>query len=145
MHDSPSAIGRLLFVLLASAPVICGCGNVDSNRLTVKGLVTLGGKPLAGGSISFVSLDTDGISVAGTIANGQFTIPHADGLSPGEYRVEILYFAETGRMILDTDAPDRKVAETRQIVPAKYNFESTLKVKLDANNAEDIEFKLDAR
>jgi hypothetical protein len=125
--------------------VVCGCGSVDSDRLAIKGNVTLGGEPLAGGSISFVPLNADGISAAGMIVSGQFTIPHADGPSPGEFRVEILYFAETGRMVADTDAPGQQMAETRQVVPAKYNFESTLKVQLNADNAENLEFKLDAR
>ena len=90
-------------------------------------------------------LDLSGIAANGTIERGQFEISKVDGPSPGDHRVEILSFTKTGRMIDDTDAPGNKVNETRQIIPAKYNITSTLIVKLDADNAENLEFNLDTK
>ncbi len=75
--------------ILASA---AGCGGGDPlQRQAVSGTVTFKGQPLDKGTITFLPADSQSKAQPGgaTVANGQFSLPAAQGLAPGKYRVQI--------------------------------------------------------
>lgn len=125
-------VGRFLsaafgFGLLA----IVGCGGPADgfSRFPTEGTVTLDGKPLKAGTISFNALQ-QGASSSGEITDGAFRLRDADGLSPGPYRVEIYSIQSTGRKIPSADDPGTLVDQTVNVVPRRYNVDSTLKAEI---------------
>lgn len=67
---------------------LAGC--LDSgdglNRVAVSGKVTIEGEPLAKGAVTFRPVG-EGAETTGEVEAGTFTIPAADGPTPGKYRV----------------------------------------------------------
>ena len=93
---------RFVFVLLVLFLLpMFGC-SPDDGRLAVEGTVTLDGRPLDLGSISFRPMEgaAESISVA-TVRDGAFQIPASRGLPPGAYRVTVQAFQPTGRTVDD--------------------------------------------
>jgi hypothetical protein len=94
MPSAPEAVlmrraPLLLVVVLCFAPVGCGSGMVQ-----VKGQVTVNGKPLPLGRVSFqpVDLKQGRPAMANVDVDGRFTASTfkvGDGLVPGEYRIAI--------------------------------------------------------
>jgi hypothetical protein len=90
-----SIISRVLTSLaLVSWVAICsGCG--DGPRLVpVAGTVTLDGEPLEGATLSFVPVEGNPVSTAGSDVSGprgnfQMTYNGRAGLAPGKYKVMI--------------------------------------------------------
>jgi hypothetical protein len=65
-------------------------GGVTGGRISVRGEVTLNGKPLKSGRIQFTpDRNTAAPAVPGKIENGNFHIRAAQGLLPGTYAVTI--------------------------------------------------------
>lgn len=118
-----AALGLLL--------VLAGCGG-DSAQ-PVRGRVTLDGEPVTMGSIVFMPLSSGGAKAAAAIENGNYTIPAAQGLPTGKYRVEVSWHKPTGRKIPSAD-PGMTADETREAVPAKYNTDSNLTVELNGSD-----------
>jgi len=110
---------------------IVGCGGPADGfaRFPVEGTVTLDGKPLKSGTISFNALQ-HGASSSGEISDGAFRLRDADGLSPGPYRVEVYSIQPTGRKIPSADDPGTLVEQTVNLVPKTYNVDSTLKAEI---------------
>ncbi len=111
-------LGGLL--LLAAAPLCCGCG---ANLTAVTGNVSLGGKPLEMGTISFFPADGHGTTATAKIRGGAF----AANVPPGRYKVQILGFRKTGErhaVPSNSDSPIVDILEP--IVPARYNAATTL-------------------
>jgi len=102
-----------IFVVGLFAPALLpGCGGSDVDRVGVSGTVTLDGRPLESGAILLRPKGAD--PSAGTqIEGGRFTIARRDGPSPGDYRVDIRSFRDTGRMIPD-DGVGRFMAALRE-------------------------------
>src|SRR5262245_36303787 len=77
-----------LAVLLAC---VAGCAGGDSlPREEVNGTVTIDGKPLAKGLITFVPTSAEVSTQGGApVLEGKFTIPRLQGLVPGKYKVVI--------------------------------------------------------
>ena len=106
------------------ALLLAGCGGTDSGVPIpaelgrVKGRVTLDGRPLAGALILFVppqDVDPWRESKAVTDENGLYDLVYFDetfGASPAVHQVSIT-------------CPDPQNVE-KQIIPARYNIESTL-------------------
>jgi len=135
-------IGPVCTVLfLYALASLAGCGD-GTNRVPVEGEVTLDGKPLEEGAISFLST-SEGSSAGARIASGRFAIARQDGPTPGVYRVEILAYKETGRRIPDPDRPGKMMDETLQLVPQRYNFQSELEVELKPDAPNRLEFRLE--
>src|SRR5438128_1674635 len=79
-------------IVLAIGLASVGCGSDDGlPRQAVTGSVSLGGKPLASGTINFMPADPTGevTPVAAIISDGVYSISRADGPIPGAYRVSI--------------------------------------------------------
>ena len=62
--------------------------------------MTLDGKPLADGSITFIPAGK-GISAGGKIVDSHYELSSKDGLVPGTYQVRINASESTGRTIVD--------------------------------------------
>ncbi|WP_165249433.1 hypothetical protein [Paludisphaera soli] len=116
-----------ILAVLAAACWGCGGGGDGFEHYAVNGTIRHDGDPLKSGTITFVP---GGPGAAGTaeIVDGAFAIDAADGLSPGEYRVEIYSIQPTGRKIENADDPGAKVDETVNRVDRSFNVDSTLKV-----------------
>ena len=90
----------LLAILLPT--VLGGCSHSDG-RKSVRGIVTLNGKPLADAMISFQAADGSTGNSAGTVldSSGAFLIAADKGLLPGKYAVNIQAWRETDRTYRD--------------------------------------------
>lgn len=133
------------FHCMAIAMALCfflpapGCGGSD-DRLPLAGEVTLDGKPLAEGAITFSPLNGP-YSAGGVIRDGKFDIPRSGGPRPGKYRVAIVSYQSTGKRLPDPDRPGETVEEQKQIIPPKYNRESTLEVEIPGGS---LQFALES-
>lgn len=122
------AFNSLLFagLLLLTA----GCGD---NQVRIRGNVTLDGKPIDTGAITFIPNDlSKGQTAGASIAFGEFQVVGNNLPPPGLYRVEIRGQKKTGKQIPagSPSPPGTMVEETIEAVPAKYNYKSELKQEL---------------
>lgn len=124
---------------------LLGCGG--ASRVPVKGEVTYAGTPIDNGTIVFVpaTSSTDEQTShpkAGTrIENGKYEFEPNFGPFPGPYRVEVTWDKKTGRKVSTGDADMRD--ETKQMLPDKYNANSTLKTEVKSGLAEPLNFHLE--
>ncbi|QDV70023.1 hypothetical protein Poly24_37420 [Rosistilla carotiformis] len=118
--------------LCTLALCVSGCGPTKSApSVRISGTVTLDGKPLETGQISFIPTDGKGNSAGAAVNDGSFDAE----VFPGAMRVEIIAPKVTGtRKVYDTpDSPSEDVTEEQ--IPSRYNVNSTL--TLDAALGED--------
>ena len=110
------------------ALTILGCGrSVDSRRAEVRGEVTLDGESTVKGTITFFPTEGNtGPATGGTIEDGQYHIPRAEGPFVGKNRIEISSFRKTGQKVPWSRNPDKMVDEIVESVPPQYNKESKL-------------------
>lgn len=144
---SPRLIRGALALLLACG-CGCGCGSGDGlPRQRVSGSVTLDGKPLESGSITFDPEDpgrANAVSGFAMIRGGSYAIAAAAGLTPGQYRVSIVSTGgEAAPATEAPGAPPRKVAEG--LVPAKYNTHSSLKAEVKPDGTGPVDFALTSK
>jgi hypothetical protein len=133
-------------VLLCAAATLCGCSSADRALAPVSGKVTLDGKPLSGGGVSFQPIAPPGTTSAGrgSVAfcddDGNFTLNTIDG-NPGaivgSHRVRIY-----GPRNKIASADDTSSGATTEIVPAKYNFQTTLTFDVPPDGSDDANFEL---
>ncbi len=121
------------FLIACIAISIAGCAAESIS--SVHGKVTLDGELVANGSIVFLPKSGTGKKAAAAIEQGLYSIPAADKLLPGAYRVEINWRKPTGRQIASAD-PGIMADETREAVPAKFNSESTLTAEIASGDVE---------
>ncbi len=134
-----------IFVVgLFAHALLPGCGRYDVDRVGVSGAVTLDGQPLESGAILFLPHGA-GPSAGAQIENSRFSIARSNGPSPGDYRVEIRSFRDTGRMIPDDDFPGQTREVRQQIIPARYNEASELAATLSADRRQELTFQLQSR
>jgi hypothetical protein len=124
--------------LLAMLTVPTGCGgggaNAPAPRVTVAGTVQLDGKPLDEGEIQFISK----IPATLPIKNGKF-----EGQAEvGEARVEIRKYKVGEPIMMDGKPFGDPVKEN--ILPAKYNSETTLKATIPASGVKDLKFDMES-
>ena len=124
--------------LVVCCLLLCGCGN--PLRQEIGGTVTLNGQPMPRGHIAFRPCPgTPGPTAGADIVDGRFTILSKGGTFAGEFRVEItssrpskkkVRLPETGELV-DT---------YEQFLPAKYNTQTELRVKVQSNATNHFEF-----
>ncbi|WP_425618206.1 hypothetical protein NA78x_001905 [Anatilimnocola sp. NA78] len=115
---------RLSFVLIGAALfAFAGCGSSPLN--SISGDVTFDGEPVDGGSIVFLPQSEGGSKGSAEIVAGKYAIPVEQGLPPATYRVEIVWHKPTGKQIPSGD-PGMLMEERKQVLPAKFNTQSTL-------------------
>lgn len=104
--------GRMRRCRLAALAMIwlagfVGC-SANDGRQPVTGMVTVDGRPLLTGSISFRPAPSNHSPSSGaTVRDGEYMLSAAQGLRPGKYLVTIQAFQETGRTIEDPQAGAR--------------------------------------
>ena len=126
----------LLLALLAS-----GCG---AKVASITGSVSLDGKPVESGLITFVPVDgTPGSGARAQIAKGVYAIDASMAAAPGAYRVEIAARRKTGKKIpVGSPAPPGTMADEEvEAVPARFNKDSTLREALKPG-ANKVDFSL---
>jgi hypothetical protein len=140
-----------LLVPIAMAGILIaasGCGDKRKSVAPVSGIVTLDGKPLAGGSVIFQPAAAPGSTIAGKGSTagcddqGRYTLTTIDG-QPGaivaEHRVRI-YGPKNQKRPED----DSGIGETasRDIVPLKYNYDTTLSFTVTSEGTDKADFTL---
>jgi len=146
---------RWVLPLFVSAlgPVAPGCSGTGDNlpREAITGTVMLDGQPLAGGVIQFTA-PREGGTTGGAgdtggspISNGQFSIDREHGLVPGHYRVTIN--ASGGAVAAKPAEPGRPNRKElpKELIPAKYNAESTLTADVKKGGPNDFKFELQSK
>ena len=133
----------LKYLTLAAALLTCfgnlGCGGDEvadaPDTVTVKGTVTLDGKPLAAGEVIFTS-DADeeqSSNGAGEIKDGKFTFE----MTVGKKNVKIISMKKG-----EKDETGAGLEEN--IIPAKYNEETTLTAEVTKDGKNEFPFKLES-
>lgn len=126
---------------------LIGCG--DSNRASVSGSITLDGKPLAIGVISFVPTgETKGPTAGSTIVDGRYQIIADKGVVVGANRISISSKQKTGFKINRFGPPGSSTAgmvdELADVVPSQYNVKTTL-VRDIKSGTNEFNFELQGR
>jgi len=133
--------GLNVVMWLCAAFLLTGCGPQapQVSRSIVSGKVAYAGKPVATGQIRFLA--AGGPPSQGQITGGTYRIDYKGGVPVGECRVEIDAYEETGAEIA-IGAGGRTAKETVQVLPAKYNAQSELKVQISASPENTHDFDL---
>lgn len=130
-----------LAILAAGAP---GCGGPPADRFPVAGRVTLDGRPLESGAITFLPSGA-GPAVGAPIAAGAYRLEAAEGPAPGSYRVEIDSVRPTGRTVRDLDNPAISSEETQNIIPPAFNRQSRVVVEVKPNDENAFDFDVTSK
>jgi len=135
--------------ILALGLAIAGCGSGDDlPRQAVGGSVSLGGEPLATGTISFQPADPSGVAtpVAAVVKDGVYSVSRADGPVPGDYRVSISSpRPATPKAGRPAPKPDEGVeVPMTEAIPAKYNTKPELKAQVTKGGGNQFDFALDS-
>lgn len=137
-----------LAALALCSALVAGCS--DRPKLAkVKGTVTLDGKPLPYGTVTF---EAKGLrSATGKIVNGEITnvttYDPGDGAPVGSHRVVVTANAEPGPAVAvnpgDTKAPKGDYMSGKSLIPAAYNDPATSGLTAEIIPGENtVEFKL---
>ena len=132
-------VGRILCVFpLACCVLLAGCRK-GNETAEVAGAVTLGGKPLADGVVTFrPTAGTAGPDFSGIVAEGNYRVPML--VLPGDYRVEVRAWRKTGRILKlpgGVESPEMVSA-----IPKRYKEPQTkLSAHLNAG-ANKVDFDL---
>jgi len=127
---------------LLLAVLVSGCEAPDGlgERYALSGRVTLDGRPLPTGVVVFIPL-SGGPPTQGVLADGEYSIPVAEGPTAGTYRVEI--FSLKGA---DGKAPEGDeggaTGQPKDRVPPAYNVNSTLRVVIGEGGGLAFDFSL---
>jgi len=138
----PAGRGLLCWLPLLWCAVTTGCGGGGTTRVALHGRVTVAGKPIEEGSITFFPVDGNrGPTAGGVIKNGEYSIPAQSGPVPGMNRVEIDGLHKTGRKVPLEGHPEVLVDEVVHVVPARYRAGA---LKRDVKSGE-LNFDLEAK
>ena len=120
--------------------LLAGCGGGrEPVLIPVKGKVSYNGVPLETGLVQFEAVGGRSASAkGGIILNGEYSA----SVPAGDLLVKISSDKVVGKR-KRYDTPDSPMDDvTEQVVPKKYNLESTLKVTVQATK-DDLDFKLE--
>jgi len=99
-------------VLFCLVVPLAGCGN-SGNLSTVEGMVTVDGKPVPKGNVSFSPLD-GGQAVSVDIVEGRY---RAEGVARGPNRAHLNAFYLTGGTFVEFGI---EYPEEKNLIPEKY-------------------------
>lgn len=142
------SLGTSFGLLIAISVVVSGCGGGDSlPREEINGTVTIDGKPLNRGLITFVPAEANVTTQGGgPILDGKFSIPRIQGLVPGNYKVVISSpddkpeeFPDKG---FNNNAPGLPPIPAKEVVPAQYNKDSKLEATVRPSVKNIFDFTL---
>jgi hypothetical protein len=126
---------------------LVGCGNNPLGRKAVAGTVSMDGEPLDYGAINFHPLESNAQAVGSgaVITDGEFSIPAAEGLTPGRYRVSIV--APSGgppERIQGEDAMKTGSKPPVERLPSKYNTETELTAEVTSDAPAEFDFSVES-
>lgn len=112
---------RAVVLAAVGAVLVVGCGDKSSSMGTVSGEVTVDGKPLEEGNITFTA--PNGKIYSGKIQGGKYTDVKTE---PGSNKVQ-LYERRPGPKKMSYSGPGGSLQETvEEGLPEKYNAKSDL-------------------
>lgn len=130
------------FIRYASLVAVCvatlsfvGCGPKGPKTYAIAGTVTLDGKPLPEGLISFRTIANGAIETM-NIKDGAFQGTARDG----DRRVEIYVLRKKTQEFAGVATPLQE-----NTIPARYNTESTLTAKVTAEGRNEFTFALESK
>jgi hypothetical protein len=137
------------WALAAALTVALGCGGGDGlQRMPIDGSVTFDGQPLEDGRIQFFPSpdNPEPIMSGAPIVSGSYSIAKADGLVPGNYIVRIS--SASGEEVAVTGEGDAQMPglgpiHPIELIPSKYNTESTLTAEVTSDGSNTFDFSLD--
>jgi hypothetical protein len=139
---------RYLFTTLLLLPILGALAGCGGGAVRVEGKVTLDGAPVeVGGTISFFSGSGPGSDKGNApIVGGKYVIAgeRARNLTPGTYKVQILWNKLNDKAQARSSDPDSAPQQTTQVIPARYNTESTLTRELRPGTNK-LDFELQTR
>jgi hypothetical protein len=125
---------------------LSGCvGSDNLPRQAVSGSVSVDGKPLGKGLITFLPSDPEiPTQGGGNIVAGEYSIPREQGLVPGKYKVVITSPEDKPEQVVDkaNDMPGMPPILAKEVVPRRYNSESLLTAEVTAGGKNLFEFNL---
>jgi len=137
----PKSLLCLCIFSLLVITLSAGCGsNGGDGRVGIAGTVSVDGEPLDTGVITFIPVG-QGVAAGGKIVEGLYQIKPSEGLSPGEYKVEIDSRKPTGKKVPETIGAGM-IDEYASVLPAKYNRKTELKVHIQSGDDNKHDFKL---
>lgn len=114
-------------LLSACCLVLAGCKPIPEHQkgtVPVKGVVTLGGAPVAGATVTFLAAKEGRSASAITDAQGLYaltTFRRGDGALPGDYKVIVMKFeVVTGGQTGKKYVPVEQTPEPKNQLPARY-------------------------
>ena len=117
--------------------VVIGCGR-SNGRQEVTGTVTVGGKPLADGSISFMPQPgTSAPSTGGSIEQGKFMLTGPQGAMSGTYRVTVTTSRLTGITVKEP------ISEERTGEQDVFEFPDKLEATIEPAAKNHFDFQLE--
>ena len=135
---------RILLPIIVVHSSLMGCSGRPYEgevRIPLSGKVTYDGKPIDGGTISFLPADESKRVSGGPLIQGAYSVPEEKGANPGSYRVEVRWPQPTGKKYKDPDTLET-FNEQKESMPARYNTQSELKVEVSATqNTFDFDLK----
>ncbi len=134
-------VGQSLFVFSAICGVLLftGCGGSSNGRYALSGSVNFQGAPLDSGAIEFVAPDASQ-QTGGTIQDGSYSIPAANGLPPGKYKVKIT--SVESAEVAGPPGPESMKPTGKDKIPAAYNSATTQEVEVTAGGANAFDFDI---
>jgi hypothetical protein len=129
---------------LGMVALFCGVGGYDSSLISVAGTVSLDGKPLESGTIRFICLsETQQLHVdVSLVQDGQYAISGSESLVPGTYQIQVRSYAQEADPKAIKPNADKIPPSQRILVPARYNLQSILQVKIQHGGLSRFDFDL---
>lgn len=131
--------------MLLVTPCVSGCGG--DGRVAISGSVTLDGKPVEKGSISFQPEDGIGPGTGAEIKGGCYEITGAAAATPGRKKVSITAVRKTGKQIAaGMPFPSGTMIDEEVTVPPRgMRLAPTYPAEVTAGKKNELDFKLTSK
>lgn len=144
MHTKTLTNAVSLLGIVCSLLLIGGCGGDSLNRAEISGKVTLDGKPVDTGMVTFMPKNTENAVVVGAkIVNGEYRLKRTEGPAVGTYSVRVSSVQSTGKMVKDQAIEGHTYEEYTETIPKPYSgMESPLTTEVNpGKNTADFDIK----
>lgn len=143
-----TALQKLMGIVLAVGfgYLVCDYYHLFAGEpmYALRGRIQLEGRPLYKGTIHFLPIEADhNKSAAGTVLNGEYTVPQQYGLLPGRYQVQVSSLRHDDLVknaIAKSNGDDDY--EIKEEVPERFNFRSEIYVDLTKGDVLELDLDL---